>query len=126
MRHNYIKPPSAAELRAITQAFRDKWHFPQVAGAIVGTHIRIQAPNDTAADYFNRKRLMKPFPEGRGITPEQAQFSHRLSQAQMTGERAFGRLKVSKENTWTIIFFLKDHSQVYGLLALKLLVHRWS
>ncbi|KAM3875345.1 cholinesterase-like [Diretmus argenteus] len=55
MRHNYIKPPSAAELRAITQTFQDKWHFPQVTGAIDGTHIGIQALSDIPADYFTRK-----------------------------------------------------------------------
>lgn len=37
--------------------------------------------------------LMKPFPEGRGITPEQIQFNQGLSQARITVERAFGRLK---------------------------------
>ncbi|KAM3849816.1 uncharacterized protein ACN63O_020435 [Diretmus argenteus] len=168
MSKNFIKPPSGAELRAIMQAFRDKWHFPQVARAIDGTHIGIKAPSDTPTDYYNRKGffsvlmqgvvdhrmmfwdvnigysgkvhdarvfvnsslyrrgqagtllpgwtetfegvdvplvllgdsaypllpwLMKPFPEGRGITPEQVQFNHRLSQTRMTVERAFGRLK---------------------------------
>lgn len=37
--------------------------------------------------------LIKPFPEGRGVTPAQTQFNHRLSHARMTVERAFGRLK---------------------------------
>uniref|UniRef100_A0A672HMP7 Protein ANTAGONIST OF LIKE HETEROCHROMATIN PROTEIN 1-like n=2 Tax=Salarias fasciatus TaxID=181472 RepID=A0A672HMP7_SALFA len=37
--------------------------------------------------------LMKPYQEGRGITAEQTAFNHRLSQARMTVERAFGRLK---------------------------------
>ncbi len=37
--------------------------------------------------------LMKPYPEGRGITTQQTAFNHRLSQARMTVERAFGRLK---------------------------------
>ncbi|KAJ4934099.1 hypothetical protein JOQ06_006906 [Pogonophryne albipinna] len=50
-----IKVPTAAQLRAIMQAFRDKWHFPQVVGAIDGTHIGILAPSDTPADYYNRK-----------------------------------------------------------------------
>uniref|UniRef100_A0A673HQ67 DDE Tnp4 domain-containing protein n=1 Tax=Sinocyclocheilus rhinocerous TaxID=307959 RepID=A0A673HQ67_9TELE len=38
--------------------------------------------------------LMKPYPEGRGVTPEQIQFNHHLSQARTTVERAFGHLKV--------------------------------
>ncbi|KAJ4929359.1 hypothetical protein JOQ06_004968 [Pogonophryne albipinna] len=50
-----IKVPTAAQLRAIMQAFRDKWHFPQVVGTIDGTHIGILAPSDTPADYYNRK-----------------------------------------------------------------------
>lgn len=37
--------------------------------------------------------LMKPYPEGGGVTPQQLNFNHRLSQACMTVERAFGRLK---------------------------------
>ena len=37
--------------------------------------------------------LMKAYPEGRGITPEQTAFNYRLSQTRMTVERAFGRLK---------------------------------
>jgi len=37
--------------------------------------------------------LMRPYTEGRGITPEQSVFNHRLSQARMTLERAFGCLK---------------------------------
>lgn len=34
MRLLYIKTPSPAELKKIVQGFRDKWRFPQVAGAI--------------------------------------------------------------------------------------------
>ena len=37
--------------------------------------------------------LMKPYPEGGGITPQQLNFNHRLSQACMTVEQAFGHLK---------------------------------
>ncbi len=36
--------------------------------------------------------LLKPY-SGRGVTPAEMQFNHRLSQARMTVERAFGRLK---------------------------------
>ncbi|XP_065119815.2 uncharacterized protein [Paramisgurnus dabryanus] len=51
----YIKHPSAAEFRQIIQGFRDKWRFPQVAGAIDGTHIKIKAPPDNSSCYYNRK-----------------------------------------------------------------------
>ena len=37
--------------------------------------------------------LMKPYREVRGVTREQIAFNHRLSQARMTVERSFGRLK---------------------------------
>uniref|UniRef100_A0A672Z6H4 DDE Tnp4 domain-containing protein n=1 Tax=Sphaeramia orbicularis TaxID=375764 RepID=A0A672Z6H4_9TELE len=166
----YLKIPSPADFKTIIQAFRDKWRFPQVAGAIDGTHIPIKAPRDTPADYYNRKGqysvilqavvhhnmkfwdvnigqpgrvhdarvlalsslfdrmqrnsllppwtecfedvnvplvilgdaaypllpwLMKPFPESRGVPPDQINFNHRLSQARMVVERAFGQLKDS-------------------------------
>lgn len=163
----YLKTPSADEFRAIVQGFRDRWRFPQVAGAIDGTHICVKAPPHTPADYFNRKGhysvilqgvvdhrmkfwdinigqpgrvhdarvlalsslfdrgegaalfpqwtetlegvnvplvilgdaaypllpwLIKPFRETRA-TQEEINFNYRLSQARMTVERAFGRLK---------------------------------
>lgn len=168
MKPQCIKHPSAAEFRLIVQGFRDRWRFPQVAGAIDGTHIKIRAPPDNSSCYYNRKGdysiilqgvvdhrmrfwdinvgrpgkihdarvfslsslyelgsagtllphwtetfegvdvplcllgdsayplltwLMKPYPEGGGVTPQQLNFNHRLSQACMTVERAFGRLK---------------------------------
>ncbi|KAM4537641.1 uncharacterized protein V3H82_023434 [Fundulus diaphanus] len=37
--------------------------------------------------------LLKPFPEGSGLTQAQVHFNYQLSQARMTVERAFGRLK---------------------------------
>ena len=37
------------------QRFQAKNGFPQVAGAIDGTHIPIKAPQDSPEDYFNRK-----------------------------------------------------------------------
>ncbi|KAL2095524.1 hypothetical protein ACEWY4_007672 [Coilia grayii] len=150
LKPKYLKHPSAAEFRLIAQGFRDRWRFPQVAGAIDGTHIKITAPPDSSSDYFNRKGdysiilqavvdhkmvvhdarvfslsslyeqgsagtllphhtemfegidvplfllgdsaypllnwLMKPYPEGGGVTPQQLNFNHRLSQARMTVE----------------------------------------
>uniref|UniRef100_A0A673B144 DDE Tnp4 domain-containing protein n=1 Tax=Sphaeramia orbicularis TaxID=375764 RepID=A0A673B144_9TELE len=154
----YLKTPSPADFKTIIQAFRDKWRFPQVAGAIDGTHIPIKAPRDTPADYYNRKGqysvilpavvdhnmkfwdvnigqnsllppwtecfedgnvslvilgdaaypllpwLMKPFPESRGVTPDQVNFNDCLSQARMVVERAFGRLK----GRWRRLLKLQD------------------
>lgn len=51
----FIKPPSLAYCRTITQAFRDKWRFPQVVGAIDGSYIPIKAPVDSPSHYYNRK-----------------------------------------------------------------------
>lgn len=55
MRQDLIKLLTATELRAVVQPFRDKWHFPQVAGAKDSTHTVILAPCDTPADYYNCK-----------------------------------------------------------------------
>ncbi len=55
MQPQYIKTPSAVEFRMIVQGFRDRWGFPQVAGAIDGTHINIKAPSNTPAVHYNRK-----------------------------------------------------------------------
>ncbi|XP_051793477.1 uncharacterized protein LOC127530540 [Acanthochromis polyacanthus] len=168
LKPKYIRQPTAPEMKVIVQGFRDKWRFPQVAGAIDGTHIKIRAPTDDPASYYNRKGdysiilqavvdhrmrfwdinvgragkihdarvfalsslyqrgmngtllldwterfegvdvplvllgdsaypllpwLMKPYPEGAGVTPEQINFNFKLSQSRMTVERGFGRLK---------------------------------
>lgn len=37
--------------------------------------------------------LMKPYPEGGGVTPRQLNFNHQLSQACVSVECAFGLLK---------------------------------
>ena len=34
---------------------KEKWGFPTCAGAIIGTHIPIQAPLENRIDYINRK-----------------------------------------------------------------------
>lgn len=51
----YIRQPTGNDLRDIINGFRDKWGFPQAAGAIDGTHIRIKAPENIRNDYYNRK-----------------------------------------------------------------------
>lgn len=55
MMPSVIKRPSDAELKTIIQGFRDRWGFPQCAGAIDGTHIGILAPFESPGDYYNRK-----------------------------------------------------------------------
>nr|XP_054756798.1 uncharacterized protein LOC129262832 [Lytechinus pictus]XP_054763823.1 uncharacterized protein LOC129270469 [Lytechinus pictus] len=50
----YITFPSGDRLRATVQGFEDMG-FPQVAGAIDGTHIPIIGPVNYHADYHNRK-----------------------------------------------------------------------
>ena len=47
--------PSQERLREIVQEFETVWSFPQVAGAIDGTHIPILKPTECPSDYYNRK-----------------------------------------------------------------------
>lgn len=55
LKPKYLTTPSLSYFKTIIQAFRDKWRFPQVFGAIDGSHIPIRAPADSPADYYNRK-----------------------------------------------------------------------
>jgi hypothetical protein len=52
----YIKMPTdKAELRKVMHGFHDIANFPNVVGAIDGTHIRIRAPSADENFYVNRK-----------------------------------------------------------------------
>ncbi|XP_013407293.1 protein ANTAGONIST OF LIKE HETEROCHROMATIN PROTEIN 1 [Lingula anatina] len=51
----FIKFPQDAELDRVIQGYANKWGFPNVGGAIDGTHIPIIAPPDSKGDYYNRK-----------------------------------------------------------------------
>lgn len=51
----FIQVPRGTDLRDIVNGFRDRWGFPQCAGAIDGTHVPIIAPHVNKADYYNRK-----------------------------------------------------------------------
>ncbi|XP_070571964.1 uncharacterized protein [Ptychodera flava] len=163
-----IQFPTQRNMQSIVDGFRVKWGFPQVGGAIDGTHIPILAPELNPSDYFNRKgfysiilqaisddnycftnvcvgwagsvhdarvfsnsgifrklqqnnlfpnttenisgvdvplvllgdpanpllpNLMKPFSDNGRLTPEQNQYSKRLSSARIVIENAFGRAK---------------------------------
>ena len=51
----YVHFPTGDCLRDIVTNFETCWGFPQVAGAIDGTHIPIIRPTETAYDDYNRK-----------------------------------------------------------------------
>ena len=47
--------PEGTRLREIVDGFEVCWGFPQVAGAIDGTHVPVIKPQDNPSDYYNRK-----------------------------------------------------------------------
>lgn len=51
----HVNFPSGRELVEVIRGFGAKSGFPQIAGAIDGTHIPIIRPREHATDYFNRK-----------------------------------------------------------------------
>ena len=51
----YVYIPQDSRLREVVGAFETRWRFPQVAGAIDGSHIPIICPKDNPSDYYNRK-----------------------------------------------------------------------
>ena len=51
----YIQFPSGYRLQEVVDGFDSKWGFPQVIGAIDGSHIPIKRPADFHTDYYNRK-----------------------------------------------------------------------
>ena len=51
----YVQVPRGEKLREIVDGFESFWGFPQAAGAIDGSHIPIIRPDESAADYYNRK-----------------------------------------------------------------------
>ena len=53
--HRFIRLPTGAKLDEVVAGFRNRWGFPQCAGAVDGTHIPIIAPTEYHADYHNRK-----------------------------------------------------------------------
>lgn len=56
LKDQFIKFPTCpAQVSEKIQGFREKSTFPNVVGAIDGTHIPIRAPKENHEDYFNRK-----------------------------------------------------------------------
>ena len=51
----YVHFPEGTRLREIVDGFEVCWGFPQVAGAIDGTHVPVIKPQDNPSDYYNRK-----------------------------------------------------------------------
>jgi len=51
----YVAMPSEDRLREVIRVFESLWGFPQVVGAIDGTHIPILKPDYSSSDYYNRK-----------------------------------------------------------------------
>ena len=51
----YIKIPNEAELEDYVRQFEDELGFPQVLGAVDGTHVPIQQPNKNSHSFFSYK-----------------------------------------------------------------------
>ena len=55
LRDDHIKfPENLAEITTSIQSFEELSVLPNIVGAIDGSHVRIKAPKDSAADYFSR------------------------------------------------------------------------
>ena len=50
-----IQWPTGEALKSVLNGFAEEWKFPQCAGVIDGTHIKIAAPSDYPLNYYNRK-----------------------------------------------------------------------
>ena len=51
----YVTLPREERLRKVIDEFESLWGFPEVAGAIDGTHVPIIKPKESLPDYYNRK-----------------------------------------------------------------------
>lgn len=72
---DFIKfPKGEAETRHAIEEFQEISSFPQVVGAIDGSHIPIIAPNEDANDYYNRKQFHSVILQG--VTDAQGRFIH--------------------------------------------------
>ena len=55
LKARFLSIPKGDDLREVMRLYKQKWGFPLCAGAVDGTHIRIQAPAEDHTDYVNRK-----------------------------------------------------------------------
>ena len=66
----YVCIPTGEKLQDVVDEFEHLWGFPQVAGAVDGTHIPILKPKNSPSDYYNRKGyysiLMQAVVDSRG------------------------------------------------------------
>jgi len=53
--HRFIYWPSGEQAQTVIKKFKESSKFPSTIGAIDGTHIKIEAPKENAADYINQK-----------------------------------------------------------------------
>ena len=73
--NNFIKfPRGEAETRRAIAAFQEISCFPQVVGAIDGSHIPIIAPKNDPNDYYNRKQFHSIVLQG--VADAQGRFIH--------------------------------------------------
>ena len=57
LKNSYIRfPYTDKEVLEVMDRFEEEYHFPQIAGAIDGSHIEIRAPPDNH-DYYNRQQF---------------------------------------------------------------------
>ena len=58
LKNSYICfPYTDKEVQEVMDQFEEEYHFPQIEGAIDGSHIEIRAPSDNHKDYYNRKQF---------------------------------------------------------------------
>ncbi|WAR04528.1 LOW QUALITY PROTEIN: HARB1-like protein [Mya arenaria] len=111
--NRYVKFPTGLEIESVKRKFYSVAGFPNVVGAVDGTHVKIQAPPDNEADYKGlsfpectgqidglllgdsgypcRKYLMTPYANPRNLSEER--FNTALCRTRVLIEQTFGMLK---------------------------------
>ena len=54
---HYVCLPSGNRLASVIEKFQQQQGFPQVGGAIDGTHIPMKCPSDYSDEHYNRKHF---------------------------------------------------------------------